>query len=228
FPHHENEVAQSTCAHNGAPLARLWMHNGFLTVDKEKMSKSVGNIVTVHQLLDHTPGEAIRWALLSAHYRQPLDWSDDQLSQAKKTLDRFYLALDQVKAIKAEAANTPAAVMAALDDDLNTPVAMAEISAIARALNSATTDADKARLKGDLLAAGAILGVLQQEPAAWLKSGTSGSKVDASEVERLIAARNAARKAKDFKEADRLRDAIAALGVVIEDRADGTHWRMAG
>ncbi|MDX2143341.1 MAG: cysteine--tRNA ligase [Rhodospirillaceae bacterium] len=227
FPHHENEIAQSTCAHGNAPLARYWLHNGFLTMAKEKMSKSLGNIVTVHELLKKSPAEAIRWALLSAHYRQPLDWSDDLLVQAKKTLDRLYLALDQIKTIKAADVPAPKAVVAALDDDLNTPVAMAEIAAVARALNSATTDADKARLKGELLAAGAMLGVLQQDPAVWLKATSSTTAVDAQEVESLIAARNAARKARDFKEADRIRDQIAALGVVIEDRADGTHWRMA-
>jgi cysteinyl-tRNA synthetase len=225
FPHHENELAQSSCAHGAKPLARFWLHNGFLTMDKEKMSKSLGNIVTMHEVLTRAPGEAVRWALLGAHYRQPMDWSDELLAQSKKTLDRLYNALDQVKGVKAETTAAPAAVVAALDDDLNTPVAMAEIAAIARALNTATSDADKARLKGELLAAGAMLGVLQQDPAAWLKGATTG--VDARQVESLIAARNAARKARDFKEADRIRDQIAALGVVIEDRADGTHWRMA-
>jgi len=227
FPHHENEIAQSTCAHGGAPLARYWLHNGFLTLDKEKMSKSLGNIVTVHELLTRAPGEAIRWALLSAHYRQPLDWSDDLLAQSKKTLDRLYLALDQVRGVPAAAAAPPAPVLAALDDDLNTPVAMAEIAATARALNSATAEADKARLKGELLAAGAALGVLQQDPSAWLHGAAPAVHVDAGEVERLIAARNAARQARDFAEADRLRAQIAAMGVVIEDRADGTHWRLA-
>jgi cysteinyl-tRNA synthetase len=227
FPHHENEIAQSTCAHGAKPLARYWLHNGFLTMAKEKMSKSLGNIVTVHELLKQAPAEAIRWALLSAHYRQPLDWSEELLSQARKTLDRLYLALDQVAAIAPSTHQPPAAFIAALDDDLNTPVAMAEIASLARALNSATTPADKARLKGELLASGAMLGALQQDPAAWLKGTRATSGVDAEAVQRLIDARNAARKARDFAEADRLRDQIAALGVVIEDRADGTHWRLA-
>ncbi|MSO97507.1 MAG: cysteine--tRNA ligase [Rhodospirillaceae bacterium] len=228
FPHHENEIAQSVCAHGGAPLARYWMHNGFLTMDKEKMSKSLGNVLLVNEILKTAPAEAVRWALLSAHYRQPLDWSDDLITQAKRTLDRLYLALDQIKGLSAANTQAPAAVIAALDDDLNTPIAMAEIANVARMLNSATTDADKARLKGELLAAGAMLGVLQQDPAVWLKGTSSTTDVNASEVEQLIAARNAARKARDFKEADRIRDQIAALGVVIEDRADGTHWRKAG
>ncbi len=226
FPHHENELAQSACAHGAQPLARFWLHNGFLTMDKEKMSKSLGNVLTVNELLKQAPGEAIRWALLNAQYRQPLDWSDELLVQSKKTLDRLYLALDQVKGVDAATGAVPQAVIEALDDDLNTPIAMAEIAALARALNTAASDAEKARLKSELLAAGALLGVLQQDPAAWLKNA-SASAVSATEVENLIAARNAARAARNFKEADRIRDQIAALGVVIEDRADGTHWRMA-
>ena len=227
FPHHENELAQGTCAHGGATYARVWMHNGFLTMDKEKMSKSLGNIVTVHALLENTQGEALRWALLSAHYRQPLDWSDETVAQAKTTLDRAYRALEQVAEITAIPNAAPAAVIAALDDDLNTPKAMAEVAAIVKALNQATTTPDKARLKGQLLAAGQLLGVLQQQPAAWFAGAAHAKIVDAVEVERLIAARIDARKAKDFKEADRLRDAIAALGVTIEDRANGTKWRVA-
>ena len=227
FPHHENELAQGTCAHGGATYARVWMHNGFLTMDKEKMSKSLGNVVTVHALLENTQGEALRWALLSAHYRQPLDWSDDTVAQAKTTLDRAYRALEQVAEITAIPNAAPAPVIAALDDDLNTPKAMAEVAAIVKALNQATTTPDKARLKGQLLAAGQLLGVLQQQPAAWFAGAPHAKIVDAVEVERLIAARIDARKAKDFKEADRLRGAIAALGVTIEDRADGTKWRVA-
>jgi cysteinyl-tRNA synthetase len=225
FPHHENELAQGTCAHGGATYARVWMHNGFLTMDKEKMSKSLGNIVTVHELLKTAPGEALRWALLSAHYRQPLDWSDDTVAQAKTTLDRAYRALEQVANIKAEDA-TPSAVIAALEDDLNTPKAMAELAAIVKALNQ-SSPGDQPRLKGELLAAGRLMGVLQQDPTAWFSAAKTSSGVDAAEVERLIAERLAARKARDFKEADRLRDAITALGVVIEDRPDGTKWRVA-
>ncbi|MBY0511402.1 MAG: cysteine--tRNA ligase [Rhodospirillaceae bacterium] len=227
FPHHENELAQGTCAHNGATYARMWMHNGFLTMDKAKMSKSLGNIVTVHELLESTPGEALRWAILSAHYRQPLDWSDETVAQAKTTLDRAYRALEQVTAITAIPNAAPDAVIAALDDDLNTPKAMAEIAALVKALNQAATTPDKARFKGQLVAAGRLLGVLQQDPTAWFGAAKASSGVDAAEVERLIAARLAARKARDFREADRIRDTIAAMGVLIEDRADGTTWRVA-
>ena len=227
FPHHENELAQGTCAHGGATYARMWMHNGFLTMDKEKMSKSLGNIMTIHELLKDTPGESLRWALLSAHYRQPLDWSDDSVTQAKRTLDRLYGTLEHVAALEALQTGAPQAVIDALDDDLNTPRAMAEIAAVAKSLNQATSTEEQARLKGELLAAGALLGVLQQTPSGWFASAPHAKAVDAAEVERLIAARIDARKARDFKEADRLRDAIVALGVTIEDRADGTKWRVA-
>jgi cysteinyl-tRNA synthetase len=224
FPHHENEMAQGMCAHDGAPYARVWMHNGFLTMDKEKMSKSLGNIALIHDLLKDTPGEALRWALLSAHYRQPLDWSDDLVGQSKRTLDRLYRALESAGEVPA-AAHVPDAVAAALDDDLNTPIAMAEMAAIATALNRATEDAEKARLAASLKAAGLVLGVLQKAPAEWFASDKA---VDEAAVERLIAARNAARAAKNFAEADRLRKELADLGVTIEDRAGQTTWRIAG
>ena len=227
FPHHENELAQGTCAHGGELYARVWMHNGFLTMDKEKMSKSLGNIVTVHELLKDHAGEAIRWALLSAHYRQPLDWSDETVAQAKATLDRAYRALDHVAHIHAVAGALPLLVTAALEDDLNTPQAMAAIASLVTALNNSQNDAARAQLKGELLAAGNLLGVLQQDPTARFNAAKQSSGVDAAEVERLIAARLDARKAKDFKEADRLRAAITALGLSIEDRPDGTtKWRV--
>ena len=227
FPHHENELAQSTCAHDGAAFAGIWMHNGFLTMDKEKMSKSLGNVVTAHELLKETPGEALRWALLGAHYRQPLDWSDDSVAQAKRTLDRLYGVLDQFAGIDAEKSEPPRAVIEALEDDLNTPKAMAEIAALAKALNQATTDPNRARLKAELLAAGNLLGVLQQTPEDWFSRAAKSKTIDAAEIDRLIQARIAARNARNFKEADRLRDVIAGLGVVIEDRAEGTTWRVA-
>ncbi len=226
FPHHENELAQSTCAHGGKRFVGIWMHNGFLTMNREKMSKSLGNIISSNEALKSTPGEALRWALLSAHYRQPLDWSDDSPMQAKKTLDRLYGALDQVADIEEADEEPPEAFVAALEDDLNTPAAMAEISALARALNSSTDAAEKAKLKGQLLAAGAMMGVLQQKPSDWFAAAPKAKLVDVAEVEKLIAARNEARKTRNFGEADRVRAALDALGVLIEDRADGTKWRM--
>jgi cysteinyl-tRNA synthetase len=226
FPHHENELAQSTCSHDGARFVGTWMHNGFLTMSREKMSKSLGNIVSTREALRSTPGEALRWAILSAHYRQPLDWSDDTTAQAKRTLDRFYGALDQARDVKDSDEEPPPAFLAALEDDLNTPAAMAEVSGLVRALNSATDAAERARLKGQILAAGELLGVLQQDPAAWFAASPKARLVDVAEVERLIEARTRARKARDFAAADHLRASLDALGVVIEDRADGVKWRM--
>jgi len=227
FPHHENEIAQGTCAHGGATYCRVWMHNGFLTMDREKMSKSLGNIALVHDLLKTAPGEAIRWALLSAHYRQPLDWSDDLLGQSKRTLDRLYRAIESAGDLPV-AADAPAAVMAALNDDLNTPIAMAELAGLAKAVNQATNDSERKRLAAELKAGGELLGVLQQSPATWLGGVTAGQTVDTATIEGLIAARKAAREAKNFAEADRLRKALADLGVTIEDKAGGTTWRVAG
>ena len=225
FPHHENELAQSTCAHGGHPLARVWMHNGFLTIDKEKMSKSLGNFVTVHELLKEHRGEAVRFALLSAHYRQPLDWSDEALEQATRTLGKWYSALERTAHIKHVECQPPKEFLDALEDDLNTPKAFAVMAEWVTALNTASKPEEQATLKGAILASGKLLGLLEQPPEAWAANAPKANAIDGTEVERLIEARNAARKAKNFAEADRLRAAIDALGVTIEDRPDGTRWR---
>ncbi len=229
FPHHENEVAQSACAHGGAPLARYWLHNGFLSVNADKMSKSLGNIVTVDQLLNAGhDGETIRFALLSAQYRQPLDWTEELLAQAKSTLDRLYRFKDHLingngmtpkdigEAVRAAAA--PQAFMDALGDDLNTPKA---ISALCGMVDFEGVADAKKRL-GEFLLAADLLGVLRQDPQTWLK-GASGD--DDAEIDALVEARNAARANKDFAEADRIRDELAARGVTLEDGAGGTKWR---
>lgn len=222
FPHHENEIAQSTCTHDGADLARVWMHNGFLTMDKDKMSKSTGNIVSIEELLQDHAGETIRLALLTAHYRQPLDWCDDLIAQAKSTLDRLYGTLDNLSDVKAPDEPQPTdAFMSALADDLNTPKALADLSAVCKAANTATSDEERAVLKGQLLAAGALIGILQLEPEAWLKGGGD----DDAEIDALVDARVAARANKDFAESDRIRDELAARGITLEDGPDGTKWR---
>ncbi len=224
FPHHENEIAQSTCAHGGK-FVNLWMHNGYVTVDGEKMSKSLGNFHTVHDLLDRAPGEAIRLALLTAQYRQPLDFSLDGLDRAKSALDRLYTALASASEVKAESdADAAGPVIEALSDDLNTPKALAEMHALAGQLNRGGSDEERARAKAGLLFAGELTGLLAQDPGSWLK-GEGGEDT----IEILVAARCRARTERDFAEADRIRDELMSIhNVVVEDRPDGTsEWRRA-
>jgi cysteinyl-tRNA synthetase len=221
FPHHENEIAQSETAHEH-PLARFWLHNGFLTVDSEKMAKSVGNVLLVHDLLQEWPGEVLRWALLSAHYRAPLDWSEPLLEQSKASLDRLYGALQRLKDAPRTDEGAPPAFVEALRDDLNTPKAIAELSALATHANTARTAAGQAAARGALLAAGGLMGVLGMDPDAWFQKG-----VDAAQIQRLVDERIAARKAKNWVEADRLRAVLSDLGVIVMDNAEGSSWRRA-
>ena len=227
FPHHENEIAQSVCAHDGAPLARFWLHNGFLDIEREKMSKSLGNVVLVRNLLQDAPGEAIRYALLSAHYRKPLDWSAAGLARAKHALDRLYLTLSELPGPNEPECDAamPEALVAALEDDLNTPKAFAELFALARAANA--DEGERSEFKGQLLAGGSLLGLLRHDPETWLKT-TGKGEIDEAEVERLIELRAVARKAGNFEEADRIRDQLAAEGVILEDQPGRTRWRLAG
>ena len=227
FPHHENEIAQSTCAHGGQPFARYWLHNGWLLIEGEKMSKSLGNFLTVRDLLDQAPGEAIRLAMLTTHYHQPFDWTAEVLKQSRATLDRLYLALRAVADIRPENRDVvPLEVMAALKDDLNTPLAMAHLHEIATNLNKSQTDEEKAKWKGALLASADVLGLLQQDVEAWFRwTPASGATLSDAQVDDLIARRLAARKAKDFAEADRIRKELADNGVLLEDGAGVTTWR---
>jgi cysteinyl-tRNA synthetase len=224
FPHHENEVAQSTCAHGGKVFARFWLHNGMLNFGGAKMSKSLGNVSVLHELLDAQPAEALRYALLSAQYRQPLDWSEALIEQAIRTLDRLYGTLRDLQGIDVEVPEAPpAAIEAALCDDLNTPAALAEISRLAAEARG-TTDADeRSRLKAGLLSAGAALGLLQQDPAAWFARGSAAG--DDARIQALINERAAAKKARDFARADAIRDQLAAENILLEDTAQGVRWR---
>ncbi len=222
FPHHENEIAQSECAHGGRTFARFWLHNGMLNFGGAKMSKSVGNIERVHDLVRQHPPEALRHALLSAHYRQPLDWSDALIDQSVRTLDRLYGTLRDLTDIDA-APLIPAAVEAALDDDLNTPLALAELAGIASDARKAESMDDKARLKAELLGAGLALGLLQQAPAAWFGRGADAS--DDARIQALIDERIAAKQARDFARADAIRDQLAAENIVLEDTPQGVRWK---
>jgi cysteinyl-tRNA synthetase len=226
FPHHENEIAQSRCAFGTKIMAKYWMHNGFLQASAEKMSKSLGNFYTVQELLQEFPGEAIRYLLLTAQYRQPLDFTKDGLKRAKATLDRLYQAL-RLAGGGALPAGENAAVTEALCSDLNTPLALSVLHDAANRLNSATKAEEKAKVRAELLNGGAMLGILQQDPEAWFKwqPPQSGSGLDDAAIEAAIAARLAARKTMDFAEADRIRNDLAAKGVLLEDGPKGTTWR---
>ena len=225
FPHHENEIAQSVCSHGGAPFVKYCMHNGYLTVDGEKMSKSLGNFHTVHDLLEEGwNGEVIRFALLSAHYRQPLDFSLRALAEAKNALDRLYTALRNSADV--EVPNRlpfMSPVTEALEDDLNTPSAIAEMHQFASMLNGSTDAGDRAFAKLNILNGASLLGLLQQDPEDWFKQGAGD--IDEAEIEALIEKRVEARAAKDFAESDRIRDELAAAGIVLEDGAGGTTWK---
>ena len=224
FPHHENEVAQSECAHGGAPFARWWMHNGMLNFGGAKMSKSLGNVERVHDLVQKHRPEALRYALLSAHYRQPLDWSDALIEQCTRTLDRLYGTLRDLADVQANA-QIPQVIEQVLDDDLNTPQALAEIAAIAAEARKATDTDERARLKAALLGAGQALGLLQQDPADWFNHG--GNADDDARIQALVDERVAAKKARDFARADALRDQLAAEGIVLEDTPAGVRWKRA-
>ncbi len=228
FPHHENELAQSVCVHR-QPFVRYWVHNGFLTVDRDKMSKSEGNTLTVHELLEQFPGEVLRLVLMSAHYRQPLDWSDAALQQARERLNRMYLSLRELDEVELDEPeiDAPVDLREALEDDLNTPKALGLLATYVNRANSATDPDERRRLKAGLLGAGRLLGLLGHEPEAWLKAGAGRQRVDAEVVEALIAERTRARRAADFDQADRIRDQLNEMGVIIEDGAGETRWRIA-
>ncbi len=229
FPHHTNEIAQSCAAHgSGEPsdYARYWMHNGFLDFSGEKMSKSLGNVVLVHDLVKQVPGEVIRWALLSGHYRQPLDWTPELIEQARKNLDRLYGVLQRANDIEP----TPTIAAKTFDplmDDLNTPGAIASLFALAGRLEKALAlgDMNEAMgVKADILGLGAVLGVLQRDPDAWFEGGADEDFK--SRIEALLKDRHTARASKDFATADRIREELTALNVIVMDGPDGATWRM--
>ena len=225
FPHHENEIAQSRCAHGG-DYVRYWMHNAYLDLDGEKMSKSLGNVRTVRDLLQSYRGEVLRFALLSAHYRSPLNFSAELLEQAETTLSGLYATLRDVQdsAVETEVELAHEPFYRALNDDLNTPVAIAEMHALAKQLHKAP-EADKPALKARILAAGELLGILQQDPREWLQDATSDDAISAQEIEELIVQRKEAKLAGNYARADEIRQELAAAGVLLEDSREGTQWK---
>lgn len=220
FPHHENEIAQSCCAHNKTNLdafAKYWVHNGFVTVNGEKMSKSLGNFLLAHDLLEQYDGEVLRFTLLSAHYRQPLDWSEDKLKQSKKTLDSLYSLIEKGQAGDAQG-QIAQDVLEALCDDLNTPLAFSKLHGLK---DSAASDAV---LAADLKATGALIGILQQDPDAWFGRGGD----DDSAIDALLIARTEAKANKDWGRADEIRKTLTDMGIEVEDTPEGPRWRKVG
>jgi cysteinyl-tRNA synthetase len=237
FPHHENEIAQSVCAHDGHPFARYWLHNGMLTVGGTKMAKSEGNFITVRDILAEAPGEVVRLALLGTHYRDPLDWTDERLHQARQTLDRFYRALS----VPTGPASEPFAdsdemfgsMREALEDDLNAPLALVRLHDLAAEIHRASSDDERSELQNALAAGGRLMGLLECDPQDWLRGVRVGGIVrevqlsnDPARIEEQIAARAAARRDRHFGEADRIRAELATEGIILEDKPDGTtEWR---
>ena len=231
FPHHENEIAQSCCSSadidNPNSYANYWMHNGFVTVNSEKMSKSLNNVLLVDDLIKNYDGEVLRLALLSSHYRQGLDWNEGILNQAKKLLDKMYRLLRELQDIEVsddEIAKPPENILDALCDDLNTPKVLMELNSFLGDIASMDLE-EKKITKINLLSSGNFLGLLQEDPNIWLKIGVSEDQVDAMQIEVLIESRNKAREDKNFALADSIRVELSALGIEIEDTADGTVWK---
>ncbi|MEB3701426.1 Cysteine--tRNA ligase [Candidatus Bealeia paramacronuclearis] len=222
FPHHENEIAQSKGCHHGAPLARYWVHNGILTVGGEKMSKSLGNFITVDDLLSKMPGELIRFVILSTHYRQALDWNDQAVTQAKSGLDRLYNAL-RGRVIQEQELSLDHPLALALAEDINTPLAISYLHELATNINKSKSEDEKNKLASELKATGFVLGLLQQDPEVWFQGDFQDD-----EIISLIEAREEARKRRDFTEADRLRDALLAKDIILEDSPQGALWKRKG
>ena len=219
FPHHENEIAQSECA-NGEKFANYWVHNGFVTVEGNKMAKSDGNFVTVNELKEKYQGEVIRFTMILTHYRQPLNWTNDNLQESKKTLDKWYQYFSEVDFKPDLSVKIDENVMNALNDDMNTPQAIAELHKLFK--NCKSDDQDSLN---QFLISAQFLGLMNDEPSQWLSWGKENISVDQNKIESLIAQRNTARANKDFAEADRIRDELENLGIVLEDKGAETTWK---
>ena len=224
FPHHENEIAQSCCACH-SKYVNYWMHSGMVMINHEKMSKSLNNFFTIRDVLEHYDAETIRFFLLSAQYRSPLNYTQENLDKAKASLARLYTALRDVIPVKAEGEDEYTKRFKELmDDDFNTPGAMAVLFDLAKAVNKEEGET-KAKLAGRLIELGAVLGILYQDPSSFLKGEDSSDDDEVSVIEALIQERKDARARKDFKAADAARDKLTAMGIVLEDGPSGTTWR---
>lgn len=221
FPHHENECAQSMCAHPNDKFANYWVHGGMLMVDGVKMSKSLGNFYTIDEVLEKAPAEALRLLFLTTHYHQPFNFTFEGLAQAKATLDKFYNSLLRVKDIKAQI-EADDRVVEALADDMNTPLALTYLHELAGQLNKAEIEEDKAKYKGLLLGSSDLLGILFQSPEEWFKGGKDS---DEAEIEAQIAARAQAKKDKNWALADEIRNKLKEQGIILEDTPQGTTWK---
>lgn len=235
FPHHENEIAQSTCAHDGETYVKYWMHNGYITIQNkdsdshEKMSKSLGNFITVRDLLSEIPGEVVRFALLSAHYRSQLNWSSDLIEQAYTALDKLYTALRDINVSEVETTAVSTTLLEALNDDLNTPIAIAELHHLAKQINKSDSEEEKSQIAAQLIASAQLLGLLTHTAEEWFKSRgkqTEGGLTD-EQIDTLVQERIDAKKNKDFARADQIRDELKAAGIELEDTRDGTRWQRA-
>ena len=227
FPHHENEIAQSCCAQGQGTFAQTWMHNGYVMVEGEKMSKSLGNFITVKELRNNHHGETIRFCMLMTQYRQPLNWTENGLSQAKTNLDSFYGALRTTASIEPFEVSVPNDFIEALSDDLNTPQAIVVLHKLLGTLNKASSEESVAIAKSNLLAAGKVMGLLQMYPEDWFKwiHGSRSMEMKDSEIERLIEKRQIARENRNFTLSDQIRDKLAEQGIVLEDGDSGTVWK---
>ena len=227
FPHHENEIAQSCCAFGHDFYAKYWIHNGHLMVNGEKMSKSLGNFFTIREILDKVPGEAVRLYMMSTHYHQPLNWTDEGLKQSKQAMDRIYTALRNTAPVDLQDAEPPSEVVSALQDDLNTPKAIAHLHYLVSEMNKAPTAKEAEDYKRRLIASGRLMGLLYKTPEEWFKGSSSEEGLSEEAIEALIEKRAVARKAKDFATADAVRKELSDNGILIEDTPTGTQWKRA-
>ena len=225
FPHHENEIAQSCCAHDGKPFANYWLHNGFINIEGEKMSKSLGNFRMVNDLLDQYPGEVLRYVILSAHYRSEQNFGRDLLDSAQRSLDSLYGYLRGQPTVTPNVRKESAGYTALLDD-LNTPVAISELYRLAKEMHGAEGEA-KAQLHSELMGLASLMGLLQQHPEQWFKQARGGhtDSISEADIEAAIAKRQQAKADKDYAGADQVREDLLAQGIVLEDSREGTTWR---